>query len=240
MANRDPDPAGGRRQRTRAAILDTAERAFAEHGYAATSLRQLTRIAGVNLAAVHYHFGSKEGLAKAVLARRFEPINAERQRRLDGVLAAPAPDLAAIVRAFIEPPLRAGELPARPGGDAPLPADRLCRVFGRISVEQPQFLRAFLVRQFRAVGSRFVAALERVLPDVGRAELWWRLHFLIGAMAHTLQNSATLVHVSGGACAAGDPESLIEHLVAFATHGLRAGAVTRPRPPTRRRARGRP
>ena len=72
---------------TKQTILDAAEDLFAEQGYAATSLRQLTGKARVNLAAVHYHFGSKEDLAKAVLARRIEPINVERIARLDALPA---------------------------------------------------------------------------------------------------------------------------------------------------------
>ncbi|MBL9077903.1 MAG: TetR family transcriptional regulator [Planctomycetes bacterium] len=209
---------------TKQTILDAAEELLAEQGYAATSLRQLTARAGVNLAAVHYHFGGKEALAKAVLARRIAPINAERLRRL-AALPAGNRDTAAIVRAFVEPPLRAGA-----GGGAS-PGARLCRVFGRVMVEQPPFLRAFLARQFRGVARRFEAALADALPGLDRAATWWRLHFVIGAMAHTLQNSEALSHLTGGACDAGDVDALIEHLVAFATGGLRAPTARRRRRP---------
>jgi AcrR family transcriptional regulator len=63
---------------TKEKILDTAEELFMEHGFEATSLRQLTAAAGVNLAAVHYHFGGKEELFEAVLTRRLDPMNQER------------------------------------------------------------------------------------------------------------------------------------------------------------------
>src|SRR6478735_927974 len=63
---------------TKTRILDAAERLFVEHGFEATSLRSLTSAAGVNLAAVNYHFGSKEELFQAVLTRRLDPMNQER------------------------------------------------------------------------------------------------------------------------------------------------------------------
>jgi AcrR family transcriptional regulator len=211
---------------TKATILDAAERLFAEQGYAGTSLRQLTTAAGVNLAAVNYHFGGKEELAKAVLARRIEPINRERLRRLDEL--AGSGSVEAIVRAFVEPPLRS--MPTDAAETAPSGA-RLCRVFGRISVEQPPFLRSFLGAQFRGVGRRFEAALAAALPSLDAASVWWRMHFVVGAMAHTLQNAEALAHISEHRCDPNDVDALVEHLVAFAVGGLQRPA---PRPATRK------
>src|SRR3954471_10629137 len=68
---------------TKTRILDAAERLFVEHGFEATSLRQLTSAAGVNLAAVNYHFGSKEELFQSVLTRRLDPMNQERIELLE-------------------------------------------------------------------------------------------------------------------------------------------------------------
>ena len=64
-------------------ILSAAEKLFADNGFSAVSLRKVTSAAGVNLAAVSYHFGSKDGLIEAVLRRNIEPINEERLRLLD-------------------------------------------------------------------------------------------------------------------------------------------------------------
>src|ERR1700752_5110069 len=63
---------------TKGRILDAAEALFIEHGFEATSLRAITASARVNLAAVNYHFGSKEELFQAVLTRRLDPMNQER------------------------------------------------------------------------------------------------------------------------------------------------------------------
>jgi AcrR family transcriptional regulator len=67
---------------TKERILDAAERLFAAHGFAGTSLRAVTKEAGVNLAAVHYHFGTKEDLLRAVLSRIVIPVNRERLEML--------------------------------------------------------------------------------------------------------------------------------------------------------------
>lgn len=211
---------------TREVILDAAEAMLAEHGYAGTSMRRLTAAAGVNLAAVNYHFGGKEGLAKAVLERRIAPINAERLRRLD---ALEEPDVEAIVRAFVEPPLRAAApQPGGTGTDAgESPGNRMCRMFGRILVEQPPFLRTFLTSQFRDVARRFVTTLARALRRKPSATSWWRLHFVVGAMAHTLQNAATVERMSGGLCDPSDVDALVEELVAFASAGFTAKAPRR-------------
>lgn len=204
---------------TQTTILDAAEALFAETGFAATSLRELTAKAGANLAAVSYHFGSKEGLAIAVLKRRMDPINAERRARLDALPAHPSVE--AIVRAFVEPLLRPGVVhdaaPVQPGSG-------FCRLVGRLMVEQPPFLRDFLAAQFRDLGWRFCGALRQALPGHDAATLWWRLHFLVGAIAHTLQNAATLRHLTDGLCGDDDVDAVVEQLVQFAAAGMQAKA----------------
>jgi AcrR family transcriptional regulator len=221
---------------TKTTILDAAEALFAEHGYDKTSLRELTRRAGVNLAAVNYHFGGKEKLAMAVLARTIGPINAERTRRLDALPGGAG--LADVVRAFVEPtfPTTAN----CPAGHI-APARDFCRMFGRMMVDQPAFLRTFLVEQFGALGRRFVARLRHGLPRHDAATVWWRMHFMAGAMAHTLHSADGLAHLTGGLCFADDVDAVVEQLVAFAAAGIAAPPVAAAKPArtTRRRTRSR-
>ncbi len=211
---------------TRETILDAAERLFAEQGYAATSLRQLTTLAEVNLAAVNYHFGGKEELTKAVLARRIEPINRERLRQLDAACEA-GPRVETVLRAFVEPPLR--------GACALGQAEAACRMFSRIMTEQPAFLRAFLAAQFGDVVRRFTAALRAASPDLDVATVSWRLHFAVGAMAHVVQNAPTISHMTDGRCDPTHTDVLLEQLVAFLAGGFGARRPGRPRAGTGRR-----
>ena len=100
---------------TKERILETAERLFAERGYGATSLRSIIAAAKVNLAAVHYHFRSKEALLDAVLERRIEPINRERLALLEEQERAAGdapPSIEAVLTALIEPPLRLSRDPS--------------------------------------------------------------------------------------------------------------------------------
>src|SRR5256885_9532365 len=94
---------------TRTRILDAAEELFMQHGFEATSMRLLTGKAGVNLAAVNYHFGSKDALIEALFRRRLDPMNGARIAELDRLeteSAGRALAAEAIIRAFVGPSLR--------------------------------------------------------------------------------------------------------------------------------------
>lgn len=199
---------------TKDQILDAAEALFAEEGYAATPLRAITARAGVNLAAVHYHFGSKEELAKAVFARRIAPINRERLRRLDA-LPADAAGLEPVVRAFLEPAIEIGVDPER--GAA------VKRLMGRIYAGAPEFVRRMMREEFRDVAERFGAALRPHLPHLDGQGLLWRFHFMIGAMAHALCFGQEITEMNADTVSPIDTDRLTGELVAFCIAGLRSG-----------------
>jgi len=197
-------------------LLDAAETLFCDNGFHATSLRQITTAAGANLASVNYHFGSKHGLIAAVFERFVGPINAERLRMLhDADGDAEAPDLEAIVRAFVAPPFRFRHAHQER-------AQRAMRLYGRTHSTADPSLHAIFVRQFDAVRQRFGAAFARALPDLPEADLSWRLHFLIGTMAQTMADPDRLAALSGGACDPSDVDATLSHLVPFLVAGMRA------------------
>jgi AcrR family transcriptional regulator len=202
---------------TRDRILDTAERLFATQGIDATSLRHITAEAGVNLAAVHYHFGSKEALVRAVFGRRLGPLNQERLRLLDECEAragAGPPALEGVVDAFIAPTLRLRAEPEQGG-------ENLCLLMGQLFSESNKW-RQIIFAEFGEAMHRFPAAFRRALPHLPEPELLWRLHFTIGAMVHTLRASGLLVHLSQGQCNPADVEDTLRRLRAFVVAGLRA------------------
>src|SRR6266852_4816583 len=86
---------------TKTRILDAAEKLIGEKGFEATSLRDITAEAQVNLAAVNYHFQSKDSLIDAVIQRRIEPVNRRRIEMLD--TAGPDPSVEQIIEAFLGP-----------------------------------------------------------------------------------------------------------------------------------------
>jgi AcrR family transcriptional regulator len=206
---------------TKDRIIEAAEQLFAESGIAATSLRHITSRAGVNLAAVNYHFGSRDQLIEAVYARRLEPLNRERLRRLDDLerdaRGAPVP-LERIIRAFIEPVLRLSRDPEVGG---PL----FIRMVGQSYTETSSRFERFFTGQYRDVLERFAEALARALPRLEREELYWRLHFMIGATAYTIADSQ-LLRLIAGSERPEDVELTLQRLVPFLIAGFQAPAVT--------------
>lgn len=203
---------------TKERILDVAERLFAEHGFNGTSLRTIIREAGVNLAAVHYHFHSKDALLEAVILRRLEPVNRERLAMLDTCERAAAEGLPAvedILRAFIEPTVHLVRDPQRRGGV-------FAKLMGRLHAEAGSAFAAIAKKHFGEIGRRFRQALERALPDVPQAEIFWRIHFAIGAMAQTLRGSPEVEGLSGGLCHASNLEDSVPRLIAFLAAGFAA------------------
>ncbi len=200
---------------TKDRILDGAERLFGDRGFASTSLRDITAGAGVNVASVNYHFGSKEALLKEVLERRFGPINQERLALLDAVDARAAdgpPPVEEVVRAFLLPPF-ARQREWNP--DAQL---SFLRLVGRIHAETNEVFRAMLAQQFDEVRERFLAALQRALPD--HPDVAWRMLFMIGSMAFTMSWGPMLIERDAGA--RHDPEELLESLVRYTSAGMAA------------------
>jgi AcrR family transcriptional regulator len=211
-------PASRRAGDTKTRILDAAEKLFSEHGFAGTSVRAITAEANVNLAAVHYHFGSKEAVIRAVFARRLNPLNEERLERLDAAEAKaggkPVP-LKTILEAFIGPVLRLRRGPAKGGA-------RFMRLMGRTFTESGDLILSIFLKQFGTVAKRFTAALHKTLPSLPSEELFWRMHFMIGTMAHTMADTFRLKMLSRGTCDASDTEAVLARLVAFVAAGMQA------------------
>jgi AcrR family transcriptional regulator len=206
---------------TKSQILDAAERLFAEFGLDATSLRAVTSTAGVNLAAVHYHFGSKEGLIQAVFARRLEPLNRERIDRLEVLTASGQPiELTDLLRAMLEPALRMAQ---EPGGA------HFLKLMGRMHSDPDALASAGSVFElFQEFRDRFLPCFQSALPELPQVELFWRLHFVFGAMAGTMTSRATLDFLSDGRCRADDADAVVARLVAFAEAGLRGPLAAPP------------
>ena len=154
---------------TRERILNAAERLFADRGFDGTSIRDVTTDAGVNLAAVHYHFGSKEDLLRAVLERVVRPCNAERIRLMDEADENPAgPDVASLLRAFIRPEFElARELGPR--------GTCISRLVGRMFSEPNEVVHGIAMDLFSDVGGRFIMGLQRALPDLPAEEVLFRM-----------------------------------------------------------------
>ena len=180
-------------------------------------MRQLTARAAVNLAAVNYHFGSKDALVEAVFRRRLDPMNAERIAALDR-LEDLSPE--SIIRAFVRPSLRLVE-DAKGGGRT------FTRLLGRTYSEPSKTLRALIGQMYAPTMERYKAALERALPQMPKEELVWRMHFMFGTLAYTLAATDTVQLIAG--CKPEDrydARLLEDRLTAFLLAGLLAPLKT--------------
>jgi AcrR family transcriptional regulator len=204
---------------TRTRILDVAEELFMLHGFEGTSMRLLTSEAEVNLAAVNYHFGSKDALIEALFRRRLDPMNAARiaelQRLEEEAKGRPvAPE--AIIRAFVGQSLRHME-DTKSGGR------NFIRLLGRTYTEPTKPIRVLIGQLYAPTMERYKLALERALPHMSREELVWRMHFMFGTLSYTLAATDTVQLIAG--CKPEDrydARLLEERLTAFLAAGLAA------------------
>lgn len=164
---------------TRVDILDTAERLFSQRGFAATSVRDITTAAGVNVAAVNYHFGGKADLLRGVTDRVVEPLNERRFMLLDALLnVSETPTVAQLAEAFVRPDIEALQ---RLSDRAPHAA----RFLGRIYSDQTPWIRDMTRAQFIEVGRRFGPLFAAALPDLSTSELDWRVEQMVAVVVYT-------------------------------------------------------
>jgi len=194
---------------TKSRILDTAEKLFGMNGFDGTSLRDITTAADVNLAAINYHFQSKDSLIDAIIARRIEPVNKKRLELLDA--AGPRPTVEQILRAFMAPVME-------------VKVDALVPLIGRILSNPEVFVERVFHKHLAPVSQRFIEALSKALPDLQPSEILWRLHFSVGVMTQTMLWGRIYPKITNGACDISDRGALVDRVVRFVAAGFRAPA----------------
>ncbi len=198
---------------TRQRILGAAEELFARHGFAGASLRQVTASAKVNLAAVNYHFGSKENLIEEVFRRRLDELNARRTELLAQCRDRADLGLEDVLDAFVRPAL---ELSLSDAGGA-----AFVRVLARAYAEHDERLRRFLSDNYGHVLKEFAAVFARLLPQLDKEELYWRLDIVSGALTYAMADFGVLKRRSD-VSEQEHRERTASHLIRFAAAGLRA------------------
>jgi AcrR family transcriptional regulator len=193
-------------------VLTTAESLFAEHGYNGVSLRRITAAAGVNLAAVNYHYSDKQSLYLEIVGYRLRQLS---QARLDLVAAAETRaegrpvSLEEIVEALAQPLLR-------PAASMTAFGPASCRLLGRVLVEPLPFLGATLATEFQPAVARCGQALRRHLPALPPADFVWRYSFVVGALHHTAATLHDMKARTSGLCANGDAAGALRNFRLFA------------------------
>jgi AcrR family transcriptional regulator len=199
---------------TKEQIITVAEEMFAEHGFVGTTLRNIVSKAGVNIAAVHYHFGSKEELFRAVVARFAHPVVEQELNLLSELKAGDElPSVEAILLAMLKPSL---EILSQDEDTRLIRA----KFMGRCRTE-PEPFQSIAYEEFAPATEAFLDVLQRVLPEQSRSQLGWKLDLVITALIRILMEAGkpyALLKTS-------DPENIqttIQQLVRFFSPGMRS------------------
>ena len=204
---------------TKDRILDAAEAQFARDGFHFASLRSITRAADVNLAAVNYHFGSKEALLEEVLKRRLIPLNAIRRERLLAVQdeaekAGRAPRPEEVLAAFVVPTVQF--CCREPGGD------NFSTLVGRAIAEPDDTIRSVFIHHIMPLFRLLFELLRKALPDLDADTVFWRLHFALGSTTHTMRLLGRMDLLPEGLNREIEIDKLVADLMAFATAGVKS------------------
>jgi AcrR family transcriptional regulator len=202
---------------TKDKILDTAEKLFVDNGFTATSLRAIIKEAGVNTAAIHYHFGSKEGLIEAVFGRWADKMNNERLEMLaeverhcgDGPLG-----LEPVLRAFLFPVIRRHVGGTRRTRGIP-------QLMAHAFTEPDPFLKKVIHDTFDKIFTQFENAIARALPGLNREEIVWRIHMMVGTMVFTVLLPKVHHQKKMKFEWSDDPDLVTDRLVRFVAAGMR-------------------
>lgn len=208
----DAIPSGGKRFDR---VLDAAEELFALHGFDGVTMRQIAKLAQVDVALPNYHFGSKQGLFDAVFHRRAALFNAARSEQLDKVAAdagAAPPQLEAIMAAFLMP-IAEAQLQSDPGWR------NYCRLVAQVN-SSPVWVQ-MMTEHYDALIRKFVDLVARALPDTPRTDLFWGYHFLSGALSLSMADTGRIQHLSDGLCRSDDYGTLYRHMIQFFANGFR-------------------
>ena len=205
---------------TKAAILVAAERLFALRGFQNVSVRDITADAGVNLASINYHYGSKDALLFEIFRRRTAELNRERARMLHEAADRHGgkPPVRAILTALFAPPLR---------WSSPEHERRIAVQFIiRARSEGTEAMREVLSTDVSHL-RRFADALIAALPDMPPEEIYWRMHFALGMLHNNRFAEFDRLHVlSEGITRESDTEALLQRMVDFAEAGFIAWITT--------------
>ncbi len=203
---------------TKGRLLDAAEALFAEHGFPGTSLRAITQLAGANLAAVNYHFSTKENLFAAVIARRLEPLNHQRLRMLETAeqrVAGKSLPVSEILTAIIRPSLTMIADPEAGGR-------HFATLLSRCHSEPNSGVHALVHAMVEPVFLRFLGALRASLPHLTEPTFRWRTHLLMGALFFLVAQGEYLEKHTAGICKLGNVREAESQFISFAVAGLTA------------------
>ena len=166
-------------------ILDAAERLFAERGFSETSLRTITTAAGVNLAAVNYHFGSKKDLIQAVFARFLDPLELELKRQM---AESDNPSVEQLLVMLQKSALKVS-LEKYDG------RSQFMRLLGFAYNQSPGHVRKFIMTNYGKTYTEYIGHLRSSVPSLSDEDFFWRSNFMLGAFVFTVSSYDAIAEI---------------------------------------------
>ncbi len=201
---------------TKLALIEAASMLFAEKGFDAVSLREITGKAKVNIASVKYHFGSKDALVDAVVEGHVRPVNLERLRRVGELQQKEKVTVGELLRAFFEPLMFQLK-------ESHLDEQLFTKLVGRMMGERAYEFPEIVMQQFRQVAQDYVAAFTRAMPSLSHEDVLWRIHFSFGVVAHALTHGDLLKKIAEGVIVDEELELTFERIMNFCEAGFKGG-----------------
>jgi AcrR family transcriptional regulator len=203
--------------KTREKIMASAEILFADHGYEGTSLRGIMAHADVSISLINYHFGTKEGLLRAIFENKTGPLSKQRHDWIQAAAAVKSSSqLDEMLRGYFLPSFRNSLRHQR--------TNHFMRLVGRIGSDRSEIAREMMREFFDGFQRDFIETLKPILPHLNEKDLYWRLHCLLCILTHTMNNPRRIYELSNGACDFTKVDEAFEHLLPFLVEGLRAPA----------------
>ena len=208
---------------TRQKILDSALALYAERGLDGVPVRTLTSHAGVNAAAIHYHFGSTEALAEVVFDELSARVNKGRTLALKEITAAAGtsgtrPEVAAIVKAFVAPYV---------GDGAATEGQLLAQLILKHRLSPSPMTERVIKKHFDPMAKKFVAALHDAAPEIPLSLMYLRYMLMVSTVVLFLTDRgrpSRLHRLSGTKAGTTDTQATANALVDFVVGGIRAPA----------------
>lgn len=199
---------------TKEALIEASVVLFAEKGFDVVSVRDITGAAGANVASVKYHFGSRENLIDAVVARLVTPVNEERIRRIDQLEnSGAAISVRSLIEALFKPLLSQIK-------ESPVSEQLFCKLMGRVVGERPYEFPAVIMDQFREIAERFIPGFMKAVPGLSREDALWKIHFSFGVLSSTLMHGDLLKQISESAIGDENLETTFTRIIDYCEGGF--------------------
>jgi AcrR family transcriptional regulator len=196
---------------TRTHILDVAERHFGIYGFMGTSLRGIIKEAKVNVAAVAYHFGSKEILFSEVMQRFAIPVVHGQLEKLRTTMSGPTVRLQDILNAFYEPPIVLIKGLGERG-------ETLSLFLGRAQTE-PDPVFSMVDEHYAACRNEFIDAFRTVIPDLSEADYQWHFEFMLSLIVCFLTRKRPIME-RYSTSVDWQPDEVVARLTTFCAAGM--------------------